>query len=217
MLQVKSFTFNPFSENTYVLYDETAEAVIIDPGCYEKAERGELFDFLQFQKLKPVKLLNTHCHIDHVLGNAFVKKTYDIPLWFHKDEEPVLRAVSSYASNYGFPQYQDSSADHYIKEGEVVTFGNSKLQSLLVPGHAPGHLVFYHPESKTCIVGDTLFQGSIGRTDLPGGDHEALLQAIKSQLFALPDDVKVYPGHGPLTSIGYEKTNNPFVGKNAIY
>src|SRR5690606_4876405 len=130
---------------------------------------------------------------------------------------PVLRAVSSYASNYGFPQYQDSSADHYIKEGEVVTFGNSKLQSLLVPGHAPGHLVFYHPESKTCIVGDTLFQGSIGRTDLPGGDHEALLQAIKSQLFALPDDVKVYPGHGPLTSIGYEKTNNPFVGKNAIY
>lgn len=217
MLHIKSFTFNPFSENTYVLYDETDEAVIIDPGCYEKEEKGELFDFLQTHKLKPVKLLNTHCHIDHVLGNAFVKNTYDIPLWFHKEEEPILRAVSSYASNYGFPQYQETMADHYIKEGELIKFGDTVLQTLLVPGHAPGHLVFYHPESKTCIGGDTLFQGSIGRTDLPGGDHQTLLEAIKSQLFALPDDVKVYPGHGPATSIGHEKINNPFLGKNAIY
>src|SRR5690606_28793157 len=160
----------------------------------------------------PVKLLNTHCHIDHVLGNAFIKKTYDIPLWFHKEEEPVLRAVSSYATNYGFPQYQESSADHYIKEGEVVKFGNSNLQSRRVTGHEPGHLVVYQPEIKTCIGGDSLFQGSNGRSDLLGGDQDTLLQAIRSNLFALPDDVKVYPGHGPATSIGYEKTNNPFVG-----
>lgn len=217
MLHIKCFTFNPFSENMYVLYDETGEAVIIDPGCYEKEERGELFDYIKNQRLKPTKLLNTHCHIDHVLGNSFIKNTYDIPLWFHKDEEPILRAVPTYASNYGFPLYQDSKADHYIREGEMVKFGNTSLESILVPGHAPGHLVFYHEEEKTCIGGDTLFRGSIGRTDLPGGDHETLLHAIKNKLFALPDDVKVYPGHGPATSIGAEKLNNPFVGKKATY
>jgi glyoxylase-like metal-dependent hydrolase (beta-lactamase superfamily II) len=200
-----------------VLYDKTGEAVIIDPGCYSMEERGELFDFIKDQKLKPVKLLNTHCHIDHVLGNAFIKRSYDIPLWFHQDEVPILRAVPAYASNYGFPNYQDSKADHYIKEGEIIKFGNSQLEAILVPGHAPGHLVFYNKHEKICIGGDTLFQGSIGRTDLPGGDHETLLYAIKNKLFILPDEVKVYPGHGPSTTIGFEKINNPFVGKKAVY
>ena len=217
MLQIKSFTFNPFSENTYVLYDDTSEAIIIDPGCYEREEKAELFDFIKTQKLIPTKLLNTHCHIDHVLGNAYAINTYDIPLWFHKNEEPVLRAVTSYASNYGFPSYQDSKANHYIKEGEDIKFGNIRLKAILVPGHAPGHLVFYHEESRICIGGDTLFQGSIGRTDLPGGDHETLLTAIKEKLFILPEDVVVYPGHGPTTTIGYEKLNNPFVGQRARY
>lgn len=217
MLQIKSFTFNPFAENTYVLYDETSEAVIIDPGCYDKDEKAELFDFIKNNNLTPVKLLNTHCHIDHVLGNAFVINTYDIPLWFHKGEEPVLRAVSTYASNYGFPQYQDSHASHYIKEGEMIHFGNTSLHPILVPGHSPGHLVFYHEKSETCIGGDTLFQGSIGRTDLPGGDHETLLEAIKTKLFSLPEEVTVYPGHGPATSIGDEKIHNPFVGQHAGY
>jgi len=217
MLQIKSFTFNPFAENTYVLYDDTLEAVIIDPGCYDKDEKAELFDFIKINQLTPVKLLNTHCHIDHVLGNAFVINTYDIPLWFHQGEEPVLRAVSTYASNYGFPQYQESHANHYIKEGEPVQFGNTSLKPILVPGHAPGHLVFYHAPSKLCIGGDTLFQGSIGRTDLPGGDHDTLLDAIKTKLFALPEDVTVYPGHGPATTIGHEKVNNPFVGQRTGY
>ena len=217
MLQIKSFTFNPFSENTYVLHDDTSEAIIIDPGCYEREEKAELFDYIKTYKLIPIKVLNTHCHIDHVLGNAFAINTYDIPLWFHKDEEPVLRAVTSYASNYGFPSYQDSNANHYIKEEEVIKFGNTRLKAILVPGHAPGHLVFYHEESKICIGGDTLFQGSIGRTDLPGGDHETLLTAIKEKLFTLPEDVVIYPGHGLTTTIGYEKLNNPFVGKKARY
>lgn len=217
MLQIKSFTFNPFSENTYVLYDETSEAVIIDPGCVDKEEKAELVDFIKDKQLTPVHLLNTHCHIDHVLGNAFVISTYDIPLSHHKDEEPILRAVASYASNYGFPQYQDSSASNYLEDLEEIKFGNTRLQSILVPGHAPGHLVFYHPETKICIGGDTLFQGSIGRTDLPGGDHETLLKAIKTRLFTLPDDVSVYPGHGPATSIGFEKINNPFVGQSARF
>lgn len=217
MFHIKSFTFNPFMENTYVLYDETKEAVIIDPGCHDKRERAMLFDFIKTEGLSPVKLLNTHCHIDHVLGNAFVKATYDIPLWFHENEEQILRAVPTYASNYGFPQYQDSKADHFIREGESVKFGNSQLLSILVPGHSPGHLVFYHEPTLECIGGDTLFQGSIGRTDLPGGDHDTLLHAIKTKLFALPDEVIIYPGHGPSTKIGEEKKHNPFVGKHARF
>lgn len=217
MLKIKSFTFNPFSENTYLLYDETGEAVIVDPGCYDKNEQAELDDFISENRLTPSLLLNTHCHIDHVLGNAYVKTKYQIPLWIHENEEQILRAVSSYASNYGFPNYQESEADHFIKEGEEIKFGDTRLQSLFVPGHAPGHVVFYHKESKTCIGGDTLFQGSIGRTDLPGGDHETLIQAIQTVLFKLPDDVIVYPGHGPSTTIGFEKLNNPFVGQNARF
>ena len=217
MLQVKSFTFNPFSENTYLLYDETRETIIVDPGCYDKNEQAELDDFIRENQLKPILLLNTHCHIDHVLGNAHVKAKYKVPLWIHNNEEQILRAVSSYASNYGFPNYQDSQADHFIKEGEEIKLGDTQLQSLFVPGHAPGHLVFYHKETKTCIGGDTLFQESIGRTDLPGGDHETLLQAIRTELFKLPNDVIVYPGHGPTTTIGFEKLNNPFVGKNARF
>ncbi|MBD3628116.1 MBL fold metallo-hydrolase [Cyclobacterium sp.] len=217
MLQIKSFTFNPFAENTYVLYDETGEALIIDPGCYEKQEKGELFDFIASNGLEPVKLVNTHCHIDHVLGNAFIKNTYDIPLWYHKEEEVILRAVGSYAPNYGFAQYQDSKADHYIKEGEWIKFGNNKLLCIWVPGHSPGHLVFYDEHTKSCIGGDALFKGSIGRTDLPGGHHETLIQAIKTKLFVLPDEVTVYPGHGPETSIGEEKKTNPFVGENITH
>jgi glyoxylase-like metal-dependent hydrolase (beta-lactamase superfamily II) len=216
MLEIKSFTFNPFAENTYLLYDETKEALVIDPGCYEKQEKGELLDFITKNDLSPVKLINTHCHIDHVLGNAFVKSTFDIPLWYHEEEEAVLQAVSSYAANYGFAQYQPSKADHYIREGEWIKFGNTQLLSIWVPGHSPGHLVFYHEESASCIGGDALFQGSIGRTDLPGGDHETLIRSIRQKLFALPDEVLVYPGHGPSTRIGDEKETNPFVGKSAF-
>lgn len=217
MLNVKTFTFNPFQENTYILYDDTKEAIIIDPGCYEKEEKEALQQFIRENKLKPVQLLNTHCHIDHVLGNAFVKRTFNIPLLIHKEDHPVLRAVSSYSSNYGFPAYEDCEVDDYLEEGQEVKFGHTTLQIRWVPGHAPGHVIFYHPETKTCIGGDTLFQGSIGRTDLPGGDHETLLEAIKTKMFTLPEDVKVYPGHGPATNIGFEKINNPFVGQNAQF
>ncbi len=204
-------------ENTYVLYDETKEAVIIDPGCHEKSEKAALMEFIKENRLVPVKLLNTHCHIDHVLGNAFVKTTYDIPLWFHRDELPILESIPAYASNYGFANYQPSQPDHFISEGEVIKFGKVALKTLFVPGHSPGHLVFYHEPSKVCIAGDTLFDGSIGRTDLPGGDHDTLLRYIKKNLFELPDEVEVYPGHGPSTQIGKEKDSNPFVGKLARF
>ncbi len=216
-MQIKSFTFNPFMENTYVLFDETKEAVIIDPGCFDKGEKSALMEFIKLHDLTPVKLLNTHCHIDHVLGNEFMKSTYDIPLWIHEKEVPILKSIPAYAGNYGFHTYQESEPDHFIREGEAIKFGNTTLKSLFVPGHSPGHLVFYSEPDRVAIAGDTLFEGSIGRTDLPGGDHSTLLRSIKENLFALPDDVTIWPGHGPSTLLGKEKESNPFVGKLARY
>lgn len=217
MLQIKTFTFNPFSENTYVLFDETKEATIFDPGCFEKKEKETLANFIQAEGLKVTQLVNTHCHIDHVLGNAFVKNTYKVPFLIHRNEVPVLKSVKVYAPNYGFAGYQEAEPDALIDEKQKLTIGNQTLDILFVPGHAPGHLVFYHQPTGICIAGDTLFQGSIGRTDLPGGDHQTLLNSIKREMFNLPEETTVYPGHGPATSIGEEKENNPFVGKRARY
>lgn len=210
MLHIKVFTFNPFQENTYLLYDETKESVIIDPGCYEEDEKKELVDFIETNNLTVTKLLNTHCHIDHVLGNAFVKTKFKTGLYIHRFDEPVLRAVSAYAPNYGFNLYQETMPDGYLEEGDEITFGNQNFEVLFVPGHAPGHIAFYNKKEKVVIGGDVLFQNSIGRTDLPGGSFETLINSIHQKLFTLPDDVAVYPGHGPKTTIGFEKLTNPF-------
>jgi hydroxyacylglutathione hydrolase len=217
MLQLKNFTFNPFLENTYILFDETKKAIIIDPGCYEKKEKDLLVSFILKENLEIKYLINTHCHIDHVLGNSFVKREYKVPLLIHPKEVPILKAITVYASNYGFQGYEESEADQFIDESDTIKFGNTELEILLVPGHSPGHLVFYNEETSICIGGDTLFQNSIGRTDLPGGDHVTLLEAIKTKLFSLPDKVEVYPGHGPSTTIGHEKIHNPFVGQRARF
>jgi glyoxylase-like metal-dependent hydrolase (beta-lactamase superfamily II) len=211
MLQVKSFAFNPFQENTYVLYDESKQCVIIDPGCYEEEEQVALTQFITANNLNVTALLNTHCHIDHVLGNFFVKEKYSVKLSIHRLDEPVLKAVKAYAPNYGFSQYHEASPDHFMEEGDVISVGSQQLKVLFVPGHAPGHVAFYSSENKIVIGGDVLFFNSIGRTDLPGGNYETLIRSIKQKLFILPDDVTVYPGHGPQTTIGYEKKSNPFV------
>jgi len=210
MLHIQVFLFNPFQENTYVLYDETNEAIIIDPGCYEEDEKKELTEFIRSKHLKVTMLLNTHCHIDHVLGNAFVKTTFKTKLYIHRADEPVLKAVSVYAPNYGFYQYQEATPDAYLTEGDEIILGNQKFAVLFVPGHAPGHVAFYNEKEKVVIGGDVLFQNSIGRTDLPGGDFDTLIKSIHEKLFTLPDSVTVYPGHGPKTTIGYEKITNPF-------
>jgi glyoxylase-like metal-dependent hydrolase (beta-lactamase superfamily II) len=210
MLQVKTFTFNPFEENTYVVYDETREAAIIDPGCYEEEEQAELTDFISREGLTVKLLLNTHGHIDHVLGNYFVKKQYGVSLWMHSVEEPVLRAVKSYAPNYGFNRYQETLPDSYLKEGTPVVVGKTPLEVLFLPGHSPGHVGFYSPDQKLLIAGDVLFYRSVGRTDLPGGNMDTLLSSIHQKLFTLPGDVVVYPGHGPTTTLGEEKVANPF-------
>jgi glyoxylase-like metal-dependent hydrolase (beta-lactamase superfamily II) len=217
MLQIKSFTFNPFQENTYLLYGDSKEATLIDPGCFTPGERKEMEDFILAHNLKVTQLLNTHCHIDHVLGNAWAVKKFGVQLQIHIDEASVLKSVEVYATNYGFHGYEPSQADKFLTEGQCIQVGNENLTVLFVPGHSPGHVVFYHEASKRCIAGDTLFKGSIGRTDLPGGNHSLLLEKIKNQLFVLPEETIVYPGHGPETTIGYEKIYNPFIGQRAIY
>ena len=210
MLKIKTFIFNPFSENTYVVFDETKEAVIIDPGCYEKAEKAELDQFIAEEQLKIKYLLNTHCHIDHVLGNFHVKEKYKVPFYIHLVEKPVLQAVKSYAPNYGFPLYQEVLSDHFLAEGDLVTFGETNWKVLFVPGHSPGHIAFYDAKEKVVFSGDVLFEGSVGRTDLPGGDTTTLIASIHQKLFTLPDETVVYSGHGNTTTIGIEKIHNPF-------
>jgi len=208
--RIQTFTFNPFSENTYVVYDETKECVIIDPGCFERYERDELAQFIEKNRLKVKALLNTHCHIDHVLGNAWVKRNFNVPLWLHPIEQTTLKAVEAYAPSYGFVHYESSQADALLNDGDQVTFGNTVLDVLFVPGHAPGHIVFYCQKENFVIGGDVLFQGSIGRTDLPGGDYKVLIDSIHQKMFALPDSTVVHCGHGPTTTIGFEKKSNPY-------
>lgn len=193
-----------------MLFDETRECVIIDPGCYEPDEQYELESFITDHKLNVKLLLNTHCHVDHVLGNYFVKEKFKVKLLIHEKDEPVLKAVKVYAPNYGLFKYQDSTPDGYLNEGDTVQFGNQSLKTLFVPGHAPGHIAFYHEEQQILMGGDVLFYNSIGRTDLPGGNHQVLIRSIHEKLFTLPDAVTVYPGHGPETTIGFEKKTNPF-------
>lgn len=212
MLEIKTFVFNPLMENTYVLYDESKECVIVDPGCYDLSERLELTDFIASNSLTPVKLLNTHCHVDHVLGNAYCMRTFGIRLYAHKMDEPTLRAVKAYAPAYGISGYEESEIDEFLEEGDKVNFGTTELEVFFVPGHAPGHIAFFDGGSKQLISGDVLFRQSIGRTDLPGGDFDTLIRSIHTKLFGLDDSVEVFPGHGGTTTIGYEKKYNPFCG-----
>lgn len=209
-MTVKFFVFNPFQENTYVISDDTKECVIIDPGCYEEHEKKTLTDYVTANNLTVQMLLNTHCHIDHVLGNSFVQETYKTKLYIHPTEEYVLQAQKIFAPNYGFHRYHEAQPDAYLTPGETVAFGEQEFSILFVPGHAPGHVAFYNKKEKIVIGGDVLFEGSIGRTDLPGGDFKTLIASIHQQLFTLPDDVVVYPGHGGETTIGVEKRTNPF-------
>lgn len=210
MLSLYTLTFNPLQENTYVLAAENKECWIIDPGCYERDEQQELFDLIRSEQLKPVKLINTHCHVDHVLGNSAVKRAYNIPLLIHQIEEHYLRAVASYAPNYGFFAYDPAEPDEFLNVEQPLFLGAHKIDLLFVPGHSAGHVALYNKEQNLCIAGDVLFRQSIGRTDLPGGNHEQLLQSIRTQLFTLPPETIVYPGHGPSTTIEFEKRYNPF-------
>ena len=211
MISIAAFVFNMFQENTYVLYDETNECIIIDPGCYDVEEQDELLQFIQSNNLKPVQLINTHCHVDHIIGNKFIYKQFNLQPVLHRLEEEPLKSAPTYARVFGVNIDPSPAPASYIDEGDEVKFGGSKLQVLFTPGHSPGEICLYSKENNFLIAGDVLFQQSIGRTDLPGGDHRTLIASIKEKLFPLPDATRVLPGHGPETTIGFEKKYNPFL------
>jgi hydroxyacylglutathione hydrolase len=211
MLQIKSFTFNPVQENTYLLFNEFNEGIIIDPGCYFDEEKEELKNFINSNNLIPKILINTHCHLDHVFGNKFIAEEYGLSLHLHKDEEELLKLAPSSGLMFNLPFDNYKGEFIFLKEGDVITLRKDMLKVIHAPGHSPGSICFYCEEQKFVIGGDVLFNNSIGRTDLPGGNHEDLLRNIKEKLFTLPGDVKVYPGHGIVTTIENEKKFNPFL------
>jgi hydroxyacylglutathione hydrolase len=211
MIQVQSFCFNPFQENTYVLFDETKSCVVIDPGCYDERERAALTGFIASNGLKPTRLLNTHCHIDHVFGNKFISDTYSLGLEIHPKDETVLNSLMQVAKLYNLNAEESPKPTFYLKEGTAVEFGTTRLDIVFTPGHSPGSVCFICHAQKVVIAGDVLFRESIGRSDLPGGNAATLLQSIRTVLFPLDDSYTVYPGHGPSTTIGHEKAHNPFL------
>ena len=213
-LTVHTLTFNPFQENTYIISSPSGECIIIDPGCFDEYEREELRELIDKNNLKPVRMINTHCHIDHILGNAFVAKTWNLALEIHKGEIPVLAAGVTVANMYGVPYDTSPEPTSFLAEGDEVALDGIAMKVFFTPGHSPASICFYNATDGWVIGGDVLFYESIGRTDLPGGDHQTLLKSIRNQLFVLPNETVVYPGHGPTTKIGYEKMFNPFMQEN---
>ncbi len=212
MSQVVKLTFGPFQENTYIIYDQTSECVVIDPGCSNAKERDELLKTIADLGLNPVRLINTHCHVDHIPGNPLIATTYGIGLEIHPDEVQVLRDAPDFAHIFQIEMSGDQPpVKAFINEGDVIKFGNTALKVLLTPGHSPGSISFYNETEGYVISGDVLFYRSVGRYDLPGADGGTLFQSITIQLMTLPDDVKVYSGHGPDTTIGSERRHNPFL------
>jgi len=211
MIHIKAFTFSPISENTYVLYNDAGKAIIIDPGCYFPAEEESLQNFIKEKDLTPIYLLNTHCHLDHVFGNKWVHETYGLELYLHPNEAPMLELAPVSGERWGLPFQNYTGPLHFLNDGHTVLLDDLEIQVILAPGHSPGSICFYMPEQGDLIGGDVLFRGSIGRTDLPGGDTETLLTSIREKLWVLPDETVVYSGHGIKTTIGYEKRNNPFL------
>jgi hydroxyacylglutathione hydrolase len=211
MLTVKIFRFNPVSVNTYILYNNAKEALIIDPGCYFEEEKQALKSFIEKEQLVPVQLLNTHCHLDHIFGNKWVYENYGLELFLHPNEEQVLNFGPQSGTMWGLPFDNYEGPLHFLQHGDSIKIGGDVLQVLLAPGHSPGSICFYCREQHLIIGGDVLFHESIGRTDLPGGNHNALLASIRDQLLPLPDEVIVYPGHGEPTTIGHEKKFNPYL------
>ncbi len=208
-VQVASFQFNAFQENTFIVWDSKLNCIIIDPGCYDGYEEKELYDFIENKGLTPIALLNTHAHIDHILGNYSVKSKYNIPFYLHKEDLNTLRSVASYAQVYGFEKYKISpDPDFYLEHNTEIKFGEISFKIFHTPGHAPGHVVFYNKENQFVINGDVLFNGSFGRVDLPGGDLETLKKSIFDVMFKLPEETVVFCGHGPDTTIEKEKKDN---------
>jgi hydroxyacylglutathione hydrolase len=210
-MNVKKFTFNPVEVNAILLWDDTLECVIIDPACYYPHEERQLKLFIETNHLKPVRLLNTHGHFDHLMGNRFVENTWNLKSEIHKEDIFLVEQAANQSSMFGISMPKPSLPGRFIEEGEVMTFGNSTLKIIFVPGHSPGSVAFYSEVDQLLIAGDILFRGSVGRTDLPGGNHQQLISGIIEKLMVLDPKVKVFCGHGPETTIGAEIKSNPFL------
>ncbi|MCQ4035438.1 MBL fold metallo-hydrolase [Kaistella montana] len=210
MLHIKSFAFNPFSENTYVVFNENKNAYLIDPGNFSDAETAVLKQFIEDQGLKIQNILLTHAHIDHVLGLQEMYNKYQVSVLLHEIEKEILDRNPMDANRFGFFFKPFEGEIQFIKENENLKLDEDILKILHVPGHSPGSIAFYSETDKLMISGDVLFEGSIGRTDLYKGNHEQLIESIQTKLFVLDDETKVYSGHGNPTMIGFEKTYNPF-------
>lgn len=212
MLNIQRFTFNPFQVNTFILWDETKECAIVDAGCYGPAEQAEITNFISKHNLKPVRLINTHCHIDHIAGVAFISRNYGLEFEAHEGGIRLIRHAEKAGFIYGFDNLETIDPKVLLKEGDVIRFGNSELSVIETPGHADGSVCFISHSEKFVITGDVLFHQSIGRSDLPTGNYDVLMKSIREKLLTLPPEYKVYPGHGPETTIGYEDYSNPFLG-----
>jgi hydroxyacylglutathione hydrolase len=211
MITIKSFTFNPFEENTYLLIGENRECIIVDPGFYADEEAEQFFSFIKAQNLIPTHLINTHCHLDHMFGVGDVQERYDLPLRIHKLEKPILDNVEAIANMYNLRMRKPVGKVDFISVDDRVLLDGQEFTILFTPGHSPGSICLYIGSQKALICGDVLFHGSIGRTDLPLGDFDTLIDSIRNQIFPLGEDVQVYSGHGPATSVGFEMKHNPFL------
>lgn len=211
MITLKAFVFNSFQENTFLLHDDTGNCIIIDPGMNSPEERKQLVDYISEHKLKPEAIVNTHCHVDHVLSCSYLKNLYQIPFYCHELEVELLETAKDYGEFFGLNVDPPPHPDRYLNDDEEFQFGESKIKLIHVPGHSQGSLSLYSENDKFVITGDALFKGGVGRSDLPGGDHQTLINAIRARLLTLPRDVEVYPGHGSSTSIGEEYDTNPFL------
>jgi len=209
-MEIYKLVFCPIDVNTYILSDGEGKCAIIDCGCYDEGEFEELDYLIRREKLGPVLLLNTHCHPDHIFGDRILLDKYKIRAFCHADEEMNRKNALQYAMYFGLKMENPPKPAGYIADKQIITFGSETLLALHVPGHAPGSLAFYSEKNKAVFTGDALFAGSVGRSDIPGGDHKTLIESIKRELFTLPPDTIVYPGHGETTTIESEMKNNPY-------
>jgi len=211
MPKIKKFVVNPVQENTFLLYDHTKECIVVDAGFYYPEEEKEADHYIKQYGLSLKKLVNTHCHFDHMMGIEYMRNKYNVEFAAHPDESFWVEKVVDQATLFGFEMEPVRPPDTYLSEEDTIKFGHTELKIIHVPGHSPGHIVLYEENEGILMGGDVLFYGSIGRTDLPGGDYNTLISAIKTKLFTLPDDTVVYCGHGPETTIGFEKKHNLFL------
>jgi hydroxyacylglutathione hydrolase len=210
MMEIFRLVFSPIEVNTYILAEESGDCAIIDCGCYTEAEEKKLADFIRGKNLKPVLLLNTHCHLDHVFGNGFILEKYGLKAFSSESDEYNRKDSVQHAMLFGLTMNEPPEPAGFISDNQVVTFGTTELKALHVPGHSSGSLAFYSEKNGCVFTGDALFSGSIGRTDLQGGDYNTLIKSIKVKLFTLPELTVVYPGHGIDTTIGKEMKSNPY-------